>query len=107
MSLTKSLDMTREQFKKYIREIEEIAELSDKLADFGIETIECKELFRAEEIFFAWLEQDFGKNGADLVSWWLYEDVPKVIYEPDGSETNLENIDDLYSYVEGHYCTYG
>jgi DNA-directed RNA polymerase subunit N (RpoN/RPB10) len=95
--------MTREQFKKYIREVEEIAELSNKLADLGIETLDCKELFYAEEIFFAWLEQDFGKNGADLVSWWLYEDVPKVIYEPDGSETNLENIDELFTYLQENY----
>lgn len=103
MSLTKSSGMTREQFKKYIRDIEEVDELSNKLSDFGIETIECKELFRAEEIFFAWLEQDFGENGANLVSWWLYEDVDKIIYESDGSETNLENIDDLFTYLQENY----
>ena len=26
--------------------------------------------------------------------------------EPGGKEINLENIDDLYSYLEAHYCTY-
>lgn len=92
--------MTREQFKKCIREVESVSELSDKLAELGIETIDCKEIFYAGEIFFAWLKSCFGDEGEDLVSWWLYEDVDKIIYEPDGTEINIENIDDLYSYLE-------
>ena len=97
--------MTREQFKKYIREIEAVAELSGKLADLGIETLDCKELFYAEEIFFAWLKSCFGDEGEDLVSWWLYEDVEKILYEEDGTEINVENIDDLYSYIEENYVS--
>jgi hypothetical protein len=33
----------------------------------------------------------------------LYEDVDKIIYESDGSETNLENIDDLFTYLQENY----
>lgn len=96
--------MTREQFKKCIREIEAVAELSGKLADLGIETLDCKELFYAEEIFFSWLKNCFGENGEDLVSWWLYEDVEKVIEDEHG-EVDLTNIDDLFTYLEENYVS--
>lgn len=99
--------MTREQFKENIRKLEAIEDIADKLTDIHIEILDCEELFYAEEIFFDWVKDDFGENGKDLVSWWMYEDVEKKIYESDGKETNLENIDDLYSYLEAHYCTYG
>ena len=99
--------MTRERFKDFIHKIEAIDELIDKLSELNIETLDCKEMYYAGEIFSEWLKEDFGEKGEDLVTWWLYEDVEKKIYEPDGKEINLENIDDLYSYLEAHYCTYG
>ncbi len=95
--------MKREDFKDCIRKLEEITELGNKLSDLKIGTIECKELYYADEIFFKWVKDEFGEAGEDLVSWWMYEGVEKVVYEVDGSETNLENIDDLYSYLEKFY----
>ena len=95
--------MTRQQFKKCVREVEAVWELSGRLSDVGIETIDCKELSYASDILAEWIEDSFGPEGKDLVSWWMYEDVEKVVYEEDGSETNLENIDDLYSYLEKFY----
>ena len=95
--------MNREAFKEAVRKVEAVTELSNRLSDLGIETLDCKELFYADEILFCWLRDVFGEDGADLVSWWMYEDVEKVIYENDGTETDLENIDDLYSYLEENY----
>ena len=95
--------MTREQFKKYIRKVEEVSELSGKLSDLGIEILDCRELFYADEIFSAWVKSDFGEEGEDLVSWWLYEDVDKILYKEDGGEISLEDIDDLYSFLEKNY----
>ena len=92
--------MDRKQFKKSLRKVEKISELSDKLADLGIETLQCKELFYASEIFFDWVKECFGEDGEDLVSWWMYEDVDKILYVEDGTEINIEDIDDLYSYLE-------
>lgn len=95
--------MKREDFKDCIRKLEAITEFGNKLSDLKIETIECKELFYADEIFFKWVKDEFGEAGEDLVSWWLYEDVDKIVYEKDGTETNLENIDALYTYLLENY----
>ena len=92
--------MTREQFKECLRKVEEVGELQKKLSDLGIETIDCNEIFYADDIFFEWVRSCFGKEGEELVSWWLYEEVDKIIHGPDGTETNVEDIDDLYSYLE-------
>ena len=46
------------------------------------------------------LKEQVRKEGEELVSWWLYEEVDKIIHGPDGTETNVEDIDDLYSYLE-------
>lgn len=94
--------MDREQFKNSLRKVEAVSELSEKLADLGIETLECPQLFAASEIFFSWVKSEFGEEGDDLVSWWVYEDVEKILYEEDGTEINLEDIDDLYSYLEAN-----
>lgn len=95
--------MKREDFKDCIRKLEAIAELGNKLSDLKIETIECKELYYADEIFFKWVKDEFGEAGEDLVSWWLYEEVDKIVYEEDGTETNLEDIDALYTYLLENY----
>ena len=95
--------MKREDFKDCIRKLEAIAELGNKLSDLKIETIECKELYYADEIFFKWVKDEFGEAGEDLVSWWLYEEVDKIVYEKDGTETNLEDIDALYTYLLENY----
>lgn len=38
-------------------------------------------------------------TGADLLFWWLYENVDKIIYLEDGSEIDLTNLDDLLDYL--------
>ena len=74
--------MTREQFKKCVREVEAVWELSGKLSDVGIETIDCKELSYASDILAEWIEDSFGPEGKDLVSWWMYEDTVNARRRP-------------------------
>lgn len=38
----------------------------------------------------------------DVIGWWLYEDVNKVYYYPDGFELKLETVDELYNYLVNH-----
>ena len=95
--------MTREQFKEYLRYIEDINEFTGKLSEIGIETIDCPQVLYAEDIFFAWLSSEFGENGADVVSWWLYEETEKVLFNEDGTSINVEGIDDLYMYLINNF----
>ena len=51
------------------------------------------------------MSKEFGDEGFDLISWWMYEEVDHVLYEA-GSErekviADLNNIDDLYDYLIG------
>lgn len=39
------------------------------------------------------------ETGADLLFWWLYENVDKIIYLKDGSKIDLTNLDDLLNYL--------
>ncbi len=95
--------MTRQDFKKCIEKIQAVADLSDKLSKLNIETIDCVELFAAEEIFFLWVKSEFGEEAEDLASWWVYEDVKKTIYEKDGTETHLDDEDALYDYLVSNF----
>ncbi len=88
--------------------------LYDKLYDLGIDTINCKYLDTAGVFFDELMKSEFGIDGADLVSWWMYEDVDHKIYAPGeerkefyypGEEihgeviADLNDIDDLYIYL--------
>jgi hypothetical protein len=44
------------------------------------------------------IEEDIGYK--DILGWWLYEDVDKVIYEKDESkEYSVRTLDELYDYI--------
>jgi hypothetical protein len=46
----------------------------------------------------------YGVEGEDVISWWLYEDVEKIVYTKDKSgksrPRNLHTIKQLWEYVE-------
>lgn len=61
------------------------------------------------------LDSHFTETGTDLITWWLWEDVDKVIYEtvdPDlfsgktEVERNVEDFDDLWKYMIKHEKDY-
>ena len=106
--------MTRERFKEVVNMMLEHNELYDKLYDLGIDTINCRYMETAGIFFDELMKCEFGIDGADLVSWWMYEDVDHKIYAPAGEGkpfyfpgevihgevlADLNDIDDLYSYL--------
>lgn len=102
--------ITREKFKDLIYKMQESNEFYDKLYDLGIDTINCKYLEYAGIFFDELMRSQFGDDGLDLISWWLYEDVDHKIYAANQEEemlhgeviADLNSIDDLYDYlVEG------
>lgn len=94
--------MTREKFKEMIYNIEEYNDFVDELYKLKIDIYNCKYTEYAGIFFDELMKSEFGEEGLDLVSWWLYEDVDHVLYE-DESESkeaiDLNNIDDLYDYL--------
>lgn len=44
------------------------------------------------------------KHAFDLISWWLYERVPKVIWLDERTvERNVEDVNDLLDFIIEHY----
>ena len=107
--------MTREKFKDLIYKMQESNEFYDKLYELGIDTINCKYLENAGIFFDELMRSQFGDDGLDLISWWLYEDVDHKIYAAGDDEdrdwffkdekpdrdviADLNDIDDLYDYL--------
>ena len=106
--------MTKERFKDLVYKMLEHNEFYDKLYDLGIDAINCKYLEFAGIFFDELMRNEFGEDGLDLISWWLYEDVDHKLYAPcveqreyyyPGEEihgeviADLNNIDDLYDYL--------
>lgn len=96
--------MTKEKFKDLMYKMQEINEFEDKLYDMKIDIINCKLVEYPAVFFDELMRSEFGEDGLDLISWWLYEDVDHKIY--DGYEridseviADLNNIDDLYKYL--------
>ena len=102
--------MTKEMFKELVYMMLEYNELYDKLYDLGIDAINCKYLETTGVFFDELMRSEFGVDGADLVSWWMYEDVDHKIYAANQEEemihgeviADLNNIDDLYDYIVEH-----
>jgi hypothetical protein len=112
--------MTKEKFKDLMYKMQEINEFEDKLYDMKIDIFDSKLVEYPAVFFDELMRSEFGEDGLDLISWWLYEDVDHKIYESDDnveSDDNapkwfwsdekmdrkviadLNNIDDLYDYL--------
>ena len=94
--------MTREKFKDLVYQMLEHTEFYDKLYELGIDTINCKYMETAGVMFDTLMQEVFGEDGADLISWWMYEDVDHLIYADESENkviADLNNIDDLYDYL--------
>ena len=50
-------------------------------------------------IFDTYITSVLTEEGADLLFWWLYEDVDKIIYLEDKSEIDVNKLDDILNYL--------
>ena len=106
--------MTKEKFKELMYKIQEYNEFLDKLLELGIDIYNSKFAYYADEFFDDIMRNEFGDDGMDLISWWLYEDVDHKIYEHDDNLkewyypeeeiegkviADLNDIDALYDYL--------
>lgn len=78
-------------------------ELIERLT--GIHLIDSDLITDSYNIFDAAIALSFTEEGQDLVFWWLYEDVPKIIYIED-TKIDVEDIEDLWNYMMDDKETY-
>ena len=99
--------MTREKFKEMVYNIEEYNDFVEELYKLKIDVYNCKYTDYAGIFFDELMKSEFGEDGLDLITWWLYEDVDHKIYAANQEEemlhgeviADLNNIDDLYDYL--------
>lgn len=80
----------KRQFDKKLEELEKVLNSRDL---FEIDLVQISYKF-----FDNYIYSHFDDDGVDLIFWWLYESVPKVIYI-DETEYNVEDLQDLWKYL--------
>ena len=91
--------MTYQLFSKGIKKYQDFNEILDKLNNLGFHLVESNLIEDAYSIFDIWIESILNEEGQDLIYWWLFEDVEKIIYEDGKSNINVEKLEDLYTYM--------
>lgn len=96
--------ITKEQFIKrmsliqnFHSEQETLSVLIEKVID-GYAVVTMGDYLVAE--MRTMIQESMGlEDNNDILDWWLYEDVDKVIYENDGTETSIRTLEELYVYL--------
>lgn len=80
----------KNRFDEKLEELEKVLNSRDL---FEIDLVQISYAF-----FDNYIYSHFDEDGADLIFWWLYESVPKVIYTNE-TEYNVEDLKDLWKYL--------
>lgn len=99
------MNITLELFKEVIDTIKKTDEKQQQLTK-AIESTLCTNSYcfvnicsEVSYMLIKLLTECMNIADKDLISWWLYEDVNKVIWLKDGTEFNVESVEDLYRYI--------
>ena len=79
----------------YIKSIEFL----EALDDIGLNLYESPLSTSNDSLFDIWINTFVTQDGSDLIYWWLFEDVDKVIYKDDKVVATLETVEDLFDYM--------
>lgn len=91
------------EFKEAVDSVSKINDFNDEF--YNLHKIDISETDAIQEgwrLFDIFIESHFTDEGSDLIFWWMYEDVPKIIYQDTifgKVETNIEDIEDLWKYL--------
>jgi len=91
--------MNIRDFVNYIRTYQKGVNFLRSMDDMGLDFYETPLCESADALFQAWIEQIMpNEDGQDLIYWWLFEDVDKVITK-DGVDINVEDIEEFTKYL--------
>jgi hypothetical protein len=101
--------ITFEEFETAINQIEKINYICDELYRLNINIVDSELHEGANLLFSCFINSHFTKVGKDLVSWWVYEDVNKILYDPENPSiivADVTDIEDLWKYMIEEPQTY-
>ena len=94
--------LSKEKFIEYLTAITKYNEEVDKWINFFNTDIFASPLFikasDLADIVVSYLS-DKNENIKDLINWWLYEDVDKLLFLPNNITIDVETPDKLYDYI--------
>lgn len=91
--------MTFKAFQQMIVLLKKDFERSRKLHKLGFDDIQLKE--ELQQVIDILLKSHYSKEGEDMISWWIWEDVEKFLYDEKGNKIkDLSKMEDLWEYVE-------
>lgn len=91
--------ITKELFREQCKLMQQLDDVYNTLHDIRIDMLESPLYSIPSNLFENWTKTIGKEELQDLVYWWLYEDVDKIIWEGE-KEIRIDTIDDLYDYLE-------
>lgn len=92
--------MTYQLFSEGIKNYQDFSTYLDNLKDAGFNIYDTAIIEKACLIFDTWIESILNEEGQELIYWWLFEDVEKILYEDGKDNINVEKLEDLYAYMQ-------
>lgn len=93
--------MKKEEFIKIINTITKIDDIITKLYDIGVDIVNSP-LYDYVGIADTLWTYIYGKEGMDIINWWLYESVDKII-TIDDENIDVTKVEDLYDFLNKYY----
>lgn len=91
--------ITKNQLKVIIDSMHRYDKFLNKLKDLGV-TISFIDSLNLHATLHLILKEFLSEFQLDWIDWWYYEDVEKIVYFPDGTETDITKFDDLYKFLK-------
>ena len=93
--------MKKEEFIKTINILTKIGDTITKLYDIGVDIVSSPlyDYGIIADILWTYI---YGEEGMDIINWWLYENVDKII-TIDGENIDVTKVEDLYDFLNKYY----
>ena len=90
--------LNKEQFREFIELVKKYEDISDSWYNLGIDILNSDLFNISDKISSLFISSHFTNEGYDLVTWWLYENVSKEIYENDTTIV-IDTVDKFWEFL--------
>ena len=98
--------ITFNHFEEAIKIIQEFSQEIDKFEKMGYYIAEMPIVDMTSRLLDLFIKSHFTEKGTDLIYWWLYENVEKVITLENNEKVYIETLEDLWDFMISDKDTY-
>lgn len=96
--------ITLKTFKNILETYLGATKYTDQLCDLNFDLYESPIWSAMDIILDEWGDTILTEEGLDLLYWWLFEDVDKVIYIEEEQKIDVASIENFYNYLKDNGC---